>query len=187
MILIPALERIPNMIFPLVYSWIAFGIFRFSLSEKINAHIVSGGPEFGWANAIGVSILFLVITLIPVFGLAFLFPSLFDSTSTKQYGSLKHEIVFDRANISDAEVDRMASALTTSGYFDNEVQKTTDLRKTADKFILSLYCDERVRNDQSAVLLFSELRKEIQSSIKDKSIVLELVAGTPDNIIKRIE
>src|SRR4030095_6065681 len=66
-VLIPALERIPNMVFPVVYSSIAYGVFRSSLSEKVSAHIVSGGSQFGWGNTIGVSVLFLVVTLIPIF------------------------------------------------------------------------------------------------------------------------
>lgn len=182
LMLVPSVENIPNYLIPVVYTGITIGIVKAFQERKIREHT---GLIRSWTNTIAVSVGLLMLTLIPVFGFGYYL----DSTTTvteKTYGRLQHDISFDKTNISEEEVDSIATALTKWTYFDDEVKKSVDVRKIRDRYVLSLYCNDSIRTDSQAVRLFEQLLRDMQISFPNNPITFELVVGTPENVVKRI-
>lgn len=174
--IIPGIERIPNALIPIINGVIALGLVRTFQSDRIREY---AGPVHTWINTLVVSFGLMVVTLIPVVGLALYATS---SITEKTYGRMQHDVSFDKSNISEAEVDSIAAALRKWTYFDDEVKKSVDVRKDGDTFVLSLYCNDSIRTDSEATKPFRELQSEMQTSSPSNPIVLDLVIGTPDNI-----
>lgn len=185
-IFIPALDRVPNIAFYGLQAGLTIGAIRAYLSTDIDAHVNAGRPEYGWGNTILVAVISVTLTLGPLIGLAYLSPDTFEDTTTRYYGELKHEIVFDPANVSEAEVERVASALTSTGFFDDEVQKTVDVEKSDRRFIITVYCNEGARTPEW-IDFYKEFRSDLQKSFPANPIVIDMVVGTPDNRIARLE
>jgi len=180
LMLIPRVEKIPNYVIPIFYTGTTIGLVQIFQSQKIRGY---SGPIHTWVNTIAVSVGLIVLTLLPVFGLGYYL----DSTKTeKTYGRLQHDISFDQSNISVAEVDSIATALTKWTYFDDAVKKSVDVRKSGDRYVLSLYCNDSIRTDPEAVKPFEELLRGMQISFPNNPITFELVVGTPDNVVRRI-
>ena len=83
-------------------------------------------------------------------------------------------------------MDSIANALTKWTYFDDEVKKSVDVRKSGDRHVLSLYCNESIRTDPQAVKPFEELLRDMQISFPNNPVTFELVIGTSENVVKRI-
>jgi hypothetical protein len=178
----PGAEKIPNAVIPIVNGVIALGLVRAFQSKSIREYT---GPVHTWANTIFVSFGILVITLIPIVGIAY-YSYAISTVTEKTYGRMQHDISFDKTNISEAEVDSIAAALRKGTFFDDEVKKSVDVRKVGDRYVLSLYCNDSIRAHPEAVKPFEELQRGMQASFPNNPITFELVVGTPDNVIKRI-
>jgi len=180
---IPALDRIPGIVFYGVQIGLAYGATRGYLSPAMNAHIEAGKALYGWGNSILVAVIAMIITLAILIPLVFISP---DRTIAKHYGTLKHQIEFDPGNISEREVDRIAATLTSIGFFDEEVPKTTYAEKSGNRFIITISCSDEARSSE-AIEAHKMLRAEIQKSFPSNPIVIDMVVGTLDNRIARLE
>lgn len=107
--------------------------------------------------------------------------------SCKQVLDLRHEIQYDPENLSEPEIDRLAGSLTQAGYFDEVQPKTIDASKSGERYVLNLYCNETIRTDPQAKTPFEELRSDVQRSFPHNPIVFDLVIGTPENRVTRLE
>ena len=183
---VPPFDRVPNAAFMGLQIGIVYGVIRGVLSDDMTAHSDAGKPEFGWGNTLLIAFMSLIITLGPVVALIFWNPTLFDSSTSRSYGRLKHEIVFDPANISQGEVDRLASALTSAGFFDDAQQKTTDAAKSGNSIIITIYCTESAREPE-AMAIFRALQQDVQRQFPSNPIIVDMVIDTPDNRIARLE
>lgn len=92
-----------------------------------------------------------------------------------------------RKTLLFGEVDRLGSALTSAGFFDQALQKTIDANKDGNRFILNMYCTESARSDPEFIDLVRVLREDVQSFFPSNPIVIDLIIDTPDNRIARIE
>jgi hypothetical protein len=185
-IFIPGLDRLPNFFFYALQFGLVIGVTRSYLLTEMTEHIAEGKADYGWGNTILVAIISMVITLGPLIALIYTSPASFDRTTTRSYGRLKHEIVFDPSNLTELEVGHMASALTSAGFFDEEMQKTVDVAKSNDRFIITLYCTEGARSPEFMELC-KKLRSDVQQSFPANPIVIDLVIDTPENRIARLE
>ncbi len=185
-IFIPALDRVPNIAFYGLQVGLTIGAIRGYLTTDIYDHINANKPVCGWGNTILVAVISGILTLGPLIGLAYVSPGTFDNSTTRYYGKLKHEIVFDPANISEAEVERIASALTSTNFFDTEMQKTVDVEKSDHRFIITLYCTEEARAPEW-IDFHKNFHSDLQKFFPANPIVIDMVVGTPDNRIARLE
>jgi hypothetical protein len=115
-----------------------------------------------------------------------------DSTSdvgvdTKKYGVMKHEIAFDRNNISESEVNKIADGLTRTTFFDEAVTKYVYTKKVNNDFEISISCDKSVTGNAEALQPLVELRTELQGLFPNNKIVFNLVVDKLDNVVMRIE
>ena len=183
---VPVLDKVPNFVFHGLQIGIALGAIRGYLSSEINAHIENGGAVYGWGNTMLVAVISIIITLGPLLAFLCLSPDSFNNRTTHYYGALKHEIVFDPENLSEVEAGRIAAALTSTGYFDEEVRKTVDAAKMDDRFIITVYCTDEARTPE-IIELYRMLRSEIQPSFPSNRIVIDMVVATPNDRISRLE
>lgn len=184
--MIPENINIPNQIIPITYTAIAFGLFKKYQEEKVTEHIKQGGLIYGWGKVIGVGLIGLLITIVPIFTFAFLSDSMEQANiSTKTYGvTVKHEIDFDKSNISEAEVDEIAEGFRETGFFDRSVAKYVYVVKNGSKYEISISVVEGIENDAEALQPFVELRDEMDRYFPNNKVEFMLVVEYLDNVVK---
>lgn len=186
--LIPDTVKIPNQVIPLIYTAIAYYLVQHFQGQKINAHIDAGGQLHSWWRTIGVGIIALAITIIPIVCFVVIADSATNAaTDTKTYGIMKHEIAFDKDNISETEVNKIADGLTQTTFFDDAVTKYVYVKKVNSDFEISISCDKSVTSSAEALQPFVELRAELQTLFPGNKIVFNLIVDNLDNIVKRLE
>jgi hypothetical protein len=186
--LIPNPDKVPRQIIPLIYTGIAFYLVKKYQDVGINKHINAGGIVYNWWRVLAISLVGLVITITPILCVALFTDSKIDATvTTKSYGSMKHEIIFDKNNISEIEVNNIANGLTETVFFDNAVKKSVYVKKSANMYAIYISCDAAVINNQDAMAPFVQLRSDMQKLFPNNKIVLNLVVDSIDNVVKRIE
>jgi hypothetical protein len=186
--LVPNAEKIPRQIIPIIYTAIAYALVKHYQGSEINAHLSKGGPIFSWWKTLGISIVGLLITIIPIFGIAYLSDNSTNAvTDTKTYGTMKHQIAFDKTNITEGEVDKLAEALTKTTFFDDAVTKYVYAKKLGKNYEISISCDISVTTNSTALAPFIQLRKDMQSLFPTNKIVFNIVVDSYDKVAKRIE
>lgn len=186
--LIPENLNIPNIIFPFVYMGIAAYLAKRFQEEKINEHLNTGGEEYNWWRTIGISLIGCVVTLGLLIGLSFLNEAAQGtlSESTKKYGTMNHEIVY-QSNINENEADKIAESLTKGTFFDDALTKYIYIKKINNTYEVSISCNESVRTDPASYQPFIDLRNTVQKDFPRNKIVFNLVVENLDNVAKRIE
>lgn len=186
--LIPDTITIPNQFIPLIYTTIAYYLSQHYQGQNMKEHINSGGEFFGWWRIIAIGIIGLAITTVVILGLVTLAESAkATNVDTKTFGLMKHEITFDKYNITEDEVNKIAEGLTKTAFFDEAETKYTYAYKENDKYVISISVVDAVKNDNKAIKAFTDLRTELQSMFPKNKIVFKLVIGNVDNVIKTLE
>lgn len=186
--LIPDNVKIPNQIIPLIYTSLAYYLVQHFQGQNISKHINAGGHLHSWWRTISVGIIGLAITIIPIGGFALLSDSVANaSITTKTYGIMKHEIAFDKSNVSETEVNQLADGLTKTTFFDEAVTKYVYAKKVNDKYELSISVVDGIANDNQALQPFKDLRTDLQKLFPNNKIVFKLVVDNLDNVLKTIE
>lgn len=180
--------KIPNQIIPLIYTAIAYYIVQHFQGQNIATHINSGGQLFSWWRTIAVGIIGLAITIIPIFGFVLLSDSVANtSISTKTYGIMKHEIAFDKDNITEAEVNQLADGLIKTTFFDEAITKYVYAKKVNNTYELSISVIDGIANDSQALQPFIDLRADLQTLFSNNKIIFKLVVDNLDNVVKKLE
>jgi len=187
--LIPGMENFPRQIIPLGYTIIVYFLVHHYQGADIVAHISGGGKSFNFWRTIGIGIIGAAITLLLIFVIVFITERPSENIlSTREYGNLKHEIDYDKNNISQFEVDRIASRLTQTTFFDEEKQKYIILKKVDSTYEISIPIINSAWEDPEAVSYFQQLQKDLQSKFRDYSIVINMCDEQEmTSIKKRIE
>lgn len=186
--LIPENVKIPNQIIPLIYTVIASFLVQHFQRQKIANHINLGGQIYNWWRIIAVGLIGLAITIIPIFGYALLSDANTNAgTETKTYGIMKHEISFDKNNISESEVNKIADGLIKTTFFDEAVTKYVYTKKIDNKYELSISCDKFVTSSEESLKPFVDLRNDLQKEFPNNKVIFNLVVDNLDNVVKRLE
>jgi hypothetical protein len=187
--LIPDNINIPNQIIPIAYTAIAFGLFKNLLEEKAKNHINEGGLIYNWGRVIVVGIVGLLITILPIFAIAYTSDTIDQANiSTKTYGAVvKHEIDFNKTNITEREIDKIANGFIESGFFDLSVAKYVYVLKNSDKYEISISVIQGMENDTEALQPFVDLRTDMDNYFLDNRIEFKLVVDNLENIVKTLK
>lgn len=187
--LIPENINIPNQIIPIAYTAIAFGLFKKYQEEKTLEHISQGGLIYNWGRVIGVGIIGLLITILPIFTIAYASDTIDQANiSTKTYGvSVKHEINFDKSNVSDKEIDEIAEGFRETGFFDLSVAKYVYVVKNGDQYEISISVIQGMENDTQALQPFVELRADMDNYLPNNKIEFKLVVDNLENVVKTLK
>ena len=65
--MIPENVKVPNIVIPIIYSWITYYIVQAYQGSQIESHIQSGGELFGWGRVIVVGLIGTVVTFAVIF------------------------------------------------------------------------------------------------------------------------
>lgn len=187
--IIPENINIPNQLIPIVYTAIAYGLFHKIQSEKATQHINSGGLIHNWGRVIGVSVIGLLITILPVFTIFYTYDMVEQANiTTKSYGAtVKHEIDFDKSNITEKEVDMIADGFIETGFFDLSVAKYVYVTKNENKYELYISVIKGIENDPVALKPFIELRSQMDEYIPNMKIEIKLVVDYIENVVKTLK
>ncbi len=183
---IPGNIPIPNQIIPIVYSAIAFGLFKKYQEENASKHIYNGGLVYSWGKVIVVGIIGLLITLAPIFTYVYLTDTLEQANiSTKIYGeTVKHEIDFDQSNISEQEIDKIGAGFVETGFFDLSIAKYIYVVKNGTKYEISISSIQGIEKDEDALKEFGTLRNQMDGYLPNKKVEFKLVVDYLDNVVK---
>lgn len=181
---IPDDFKIPKITIPLIYTLITYLLVECFQGNNIKGHIKKGGKFFGWFRSIGISILFLFITVLPIIGAYYYSQS---QITTKTYGKMKHEITYKNKNISEEEVDRIADIFVYSNFFDVSETKYVYLDKVNDNYEISFSVVDGIKYNEKVLGQYTQYRNELQTFFPKNKIVFKLVVDDLDNVIKCIE
>ena len=185
--LIPDTVKIPNQIIPLVYTGIAYLLVHRFQDIQINSHIDSGGQIYSWWRTIAVGLIGLAITLIAVFGILYFSNTQSNGQSTATFGIMKHEIDFDKNNMTESEIDNLGNAFTQTNFFDLSVQKFVYAKKVNNSYELTISCNNSVASNPEALAPFVQLRTDMQIYFPKNKIIINLAVDNLDNVVKRLE
>jgi len=186
--LIPDNVKMPNQVIPLIYTAIAYYLVKHFQGQNISTHLDSGGQLFSWWRTIAVGLIGLAITIIPIFGFALLSDETSNiGTDTKTYGIMKHEIAFDKNNISESEVNKIADGFIKTTFFDEAVTKFVYAKKVNNNYELSISVVDGLADDSQALQPFLDLRTGLQTLFPNNKIIFKLVVGNLENVVKTIE
>lgn len=184
--LIPENINFPNQLIPLLYSLIAMGLFKKFQEKNATEHINSGGSIYSWWRVVGISIIGVLITMAAL--LPIVFATQQDELSayeTKTYGTfVKHEVSFDKTNISEKEVNRIADGLKEAVFFDLKVPKYIHVQKDGDLYVLLIAVVEGAENNEISVQYFSGLRDSMDDFFPNNNIEIRLVVDYVENVVK---
>ena len=128
---------------------------------------------------------FLAITIIIILVVALALDAVKKvNITTKTYGLVKNEVDFKKDNITIAEVDGLAAALTQAGFFDDVKQKFVFVEKVHNDYNVIIICNETIRNNAPAVESFREFRIELQKLYPNNHISIFLAIDDFDNPVE---
>lgn len=186
--LVPNLDKIPRQLIPLIYTAIAYYLVKHFQGRQIDSHINAGGQVYNWWRAFGIGLIGTVVILLPIFGIALLSDTTTAvGTANKTYGIMKHEIAFDKSNISELEVDKLADGFISTTFFDQAVTKYVYVKKNGANYEISISCDKSVTGNSDALIPFTQLRNDMQTLFPSNKIIFNLVVDNLDNVVKRLE
>ena len=184
------MDKMPNQLIPLIYTAIATAIIHQYQKTKINDYLAEGGEKHSWWRAICVGLIGLVVTLLLVFITAFIAGDLSEAPqnlSSKTYGKLRHEIFYDKTNLSESEIDQIAYGLTETSFFDDALPKEVVVEKINNNYEITMSIVESAINNEEALNHFIQLKGELQNYFPNNKIVIKLIFDYYDNVIKRLE
>ncbi|HZH86487.1 MAG TPA: hypothetical protein VFD77_04155 [Brumimicrobium sp.] len=179
-------NKIPNQLIPIIYTAIAFGFYKKFQERSATDHIDSGGLVYSWWRVVGVSIVGLLITSALAFALVFAFqPDEQSIYKTNTYGSLvKHKISFDKTNISEKEIHKIADGLKEAVFFDLSIPKYVHAEKAGNTYVLYIAVIKEIENDPITLKYFEGLREYIDDYFPNNSVEFRLVDDYIENVVK---
>ncbi|RFZ90744.1 hypothetical protein D0C36_17440 [Mucilaginibacter conchicola] len=75
--LIPEDVKIPNVVFPIVYCWIAYYLVQHYQGTQLTEHIANGEKVFGWGRVVLAGLISCVVTIAALFIVLFIAGALF--------------------------------------------------------------------------------------------------------------
>jgi hypothetical protein len=187
-IFIPEKSSVFDQIIPITYTVIAYYLVKHFQGQKIIAHINGGGQTYSWWRTVGVTTIGLLISIILILGIYYFSDRTTDlTTTTKVYGVMNNEIDFNKNNISEKEVDKLAEGFTKTTFFDEEATKYIFVKKIVDSYEIYISCNKSVTSSAEALSPFIQLQNDMQSLFPKNKIVFNLVVDNLDNVVKRLE
>ena len=184
----PYIDRVPNFLFPLVYTGIAVMLMQLYQGEQIRCHFRAGGKIHSWWRTIAVTVIGVIVTAIPFVGMGVLLESIANANvAAKNYGAVQHEISFDKTNITESEVDALADALTKTKFFDNEGKWTLYARKIENTYEISIATTKASAKNEKDLAYFAYQRNEMQRLFPNNKIVFNLVVDDFTNVVERLK
>lgn len=98
--------------------------------------------------------------------------------------TVKHEIDFDKTNISEAEIDEIADGFIEIGFFDLSIAKYLYIAKNENTYEISISVIKGIENDPEGLQHFMTLRDQIDRYLITKDVEIKLTVDYLDNVVK---
>ena len=170
------IDKIPHHLIPAIYMAIAAALMYAFQQEKIKTYLADGGKKYGWWRSVGIGFISLILSVLLAFAV--------DASvqTTKVYGSARHEITFNRLNVSAHTIDNVAHALTKAGWFyDNaEFPEWVTVERVRNRLHITLLVYDGYMRRYRAEMIedFTAKGTIIQSLLPHHPIVLQLLPDT---------
>jgi hypothetical protein len=185
------IDKIPNQFIPIIYTAVAAVIISHYQKTKIIDYFAEGGEKHSWWRATFVGFIGLLVTLLFVVITAFIAGGFSGESlnllNSKTYGELHHEIFYDKNNILENEIDKIANGLTEAMFFDEAFPKEVVVEKINDNYELTISVVENAINDEEVLSHFTGLKIELQNYFPNNKIVIKLTPDYYGNVVKRLE
>lgn len=183
----PNADKLPRYIVPIIFAGITYWMVQYYQGNDIKAHIQAGGGAYSRWRAALVGLIGAVVTVVVFLGVVYAAGTdAIPDATTKTYGTIKNEITYDKA-IPEAEIDKLAEALTQVTFFDETVAKTVYVKKTGNEYQISISCNASIKGSSEGLKYFTQLQADLQKLYPKNKIIVYLVVGSLDNIIQKIE
>lgn len=183
--LIPSIEKVPTYLIPTTYTVIAYYLIHHFQGAELKSRAADAGKVFSVWRSVVVGLIFAVITILPIVGYVFMSDPTITARS-KSYGTLQHEVYFDATQISEADADKVAKALTELSFFDDENQKGVFLSRQENKFVIAIPLIQDAWNEPEVVNYFELLRDDIQPYFDVETIVLNLCEAEDITAVRKV-
>jgi hypothetical protein len=186
--IIPENANIPKYIIPIIFAWIAYYLVKHYQENNIAEHINSGGEYYkGWRIFV-ISLIGLVITFGPIFGIIYITNAATNEYgSLKTYGTIKNEIHYSKSNFSDAEIDKFAEGFKKFEVFSETTQMFAYIDKKDSTYVISFSFNDKIKGNKKAINWFIDLRVNMQTLFPNINIIINMVIDNLDNVYKRID
>jgi hypothetical protein len=169
------------------------GIFRSEQAAAVTEHIAKGGELHSAWRAFGVTLavfgviaaIVLAITLFSVYpsepeqALVVEAPEISTTIEadfqTQSYGDAGHVIVYNRADISDEEIDAIAAELTTVGFFDKVNSKTVYLEINGGQYTFTVTQADVDPSDSATQALYNNAKAQLEAFVEGTTVELILM------------
>jgi hypothetical protein len=185
--LIPDSNKIPKVVFPLLYTWTAYYLVQYYQASYISSHINAGGQIYNWWRTIAVALIGLAVTFISIVVTVYFSDEITNPETVSIYGAAENEIHFNNNNISYIEIGKLGEAFEEIDFFSDENKKFVYVKKIKNDYEISISCNKKVINNPDIIEAFSKMRIEMQKRFPKNKLIFNLVVDRLDNIIKRIK
>jgi len=178
--------KVPRHLIPVLYTLATyFFVTRFQ-AEKISDFTHKAGDFHSSGRTVVVMLLAVSITILPLFFVDHVIEkSSIIETSVRYFGGL-NQIRYEPENISAAEVDKIGEALIKTDFFAANANEFVFVKKSGNSF--ELFCmfghGFNVSDNDD---FFTPLRKDIQKFFPENKIIVNVVDGSLNNILLKIE
>ncbi len=179
--------EIPSTIFGVAYIGLTYGVIKVQFGTRLEVHEKNGGLMYSWGRTLLIAFMSLLITIASIFAILYATDSTGNNEQIVRMGQSGHEIHYDPATISKAEVKELGMALTQAQFFDNYQQQIIYVNQTGNQLEIYIGCVPELRTDSSILIPFKELQANLTSLLPQKHIVLLLVVDDLDDVVHRIE
>jgi hypothetical protein len=182
---------IPTYLIPMVYSWIAMGVYMWYQKQKIDELMNHGFTHYSFWNVVWISFLWLLLSLaiifIPLLLSVWSTPSsgiIANTQITYSYWVTKNKI-YTNEQITKEESDKMALNLKKVGLFSDEWENEVIFSNLSWKYKVHIIVDKWLIDNQKFIQTLPIVRTVLQEWFS-KNITLVLVDEN-DTSLKVIE
>ena len=159
-------ERIPSLAFTALYTVFVFVLYRRYLADRVNAELLDKDFRASNWSVAGYGFLGLMINLVIIFAIGSTQPAFPGEKMT--FGSLEHEVFYNKDNTDPSTVENVARVLTEEEIFDEEYRKAVHLEQYQDLLVLSMAVNRQFWSDADLMNDYANLKEHLQSRLGQK-------------------
>ena len=183
----PDVTKVSNTIYCALSLLFFYWFVKRYQDEKISAYLQSDGQVGGVVRTIATGVACGLITLAGL-GISGLVVDAFSSDSqvVKNEPSWEQKIFFNENEISEDQISHIINKIANKAVFERRDVTKISIGKFEGVMSVSLLCSESSLSDSLLLKQSIELKDNINSIIRPSHVVINLEAGKPGLVVKRI-
>lgn len=165
-------DRIPNLVFTSLYTFLVYIVYHKYLAHLINDKIIEKENKVSNWNVTGITVIGLVINLIIIFVLAISQPAFPGDKII--FGELKHEVFYEKSDVSLAQVKAVGEVLVEIGYFQDQVKASVRVEKNNRVLQLLIPIQKEFWDNQDLMNEFYRLKIGLSTALNEDIVIVFL-------------